>query len=235
VRGNFKDIKNILKKLKIGKVDGILADLGWRIEQVKDKEYGMSFIEEARLDMRLDKCQKLDAYEIINNYEEKELERVFREWGEIKLFKRLVKIIMERRREFPIERTTELAEIAKESLSEKRGIHPATKVFQALRIEVNDELSNLDKFLNRTFDVLKKKGRLAVISFHSLEDRLVKNFFRENARGCVCPRKIPVCVCGGDENKKLKIIAKKPLRPSTEELAGNFRARSAKLRIAEKI
>ncbi len=235
VNRNFVDIKEVLEELEIEKVDGILADLGWRIEQIEDEKYGMSFQKKARLDMRLNpEEQRVTAREIVNNWNERELVRIFWEFGEEKSSRRIAQAIVKRRRDKEIETTTELAEILKKNKKAKNiKINPATKVFQALRIAVNDELKSLEVLLSESLDVLKSGGRLVVISFHSLEDRIVKNFFRVNAGGCVCPREFPKCVC--DNASKIKIINKKAISATKDEVRKNKRSRSARLRIAEKV
>ncbi len=240
VNDNFKNIKNILAEvyarggIKFDKVDGILADLGWRIEQVQNKRYGMSFQREMPLDMRMSpETQKLTAKEIINNWEEEDLSNIFRELGGEGYFdaQKIAKKIIDSRAKEKIETTSQLAElIAGINLKIKLGINPATKVFQALRITVNEELSNLNEFLEGAVDVLEGEARLGIISFHSLEDRLVKNFFRAKARGCVCPKEIPVCVCS--QKSEVKIL--KSIKPNKKEILVNVRARSARLRIIEK-
>jgi 16S rRNA (cytosine1402-N4)-methyltransferase len=242
VNDNFKNIEEVIKKdyarggIDFNKVDAILADLGWRIEQVQDKRYGMSFQSEMPLDMRMSpETQKLTAKEIVNEWSEEELGNIFRELGGEKYFdaKKIAKKIIDSREEIVIETTTQLVRIIeKVKTAGKTGMNPATKVFQALRITVNKELSSLDIFLKSSFDVLKNKGRLAIISFHSLEDRLVKRFFRAKARGCVCPKEIPVCVC--QKERQAKIIQRKTIKESKEILKDNPRARSARMRILEK-
>ena len=242
VNDNFKNLQNIINRLyvrgdiKRKKVDGILADLGWRIEQVQDVRYGMSFQQDAPLNMRMD-GQKggLTAWEIINEWSEEELAKIFKELGEEQMAGKIAREIILQRENKKIDRTGELAELIKNIRGNKeRGKnHPATKVFQALRIVVNEELGNLNIFLEQSVELLKSKGRLAVISFHSLEDRLVKNFFRTKARGCVCPKEIPVCVC--DNEPEIKLIKRKGIKPSKEELKNNRRARSARLRVGERV
>ncbi len=242
VNDNFKNLQNIINRLyvrgdiKQDKVDGILADLGWRIEQVQDVRYGMSFQQDAPLNMRMD-GQKggLTAWEIINEWSEEELATIFKELGEEQMAGKIAREIILQRENKKIDRTGELAELIKNIRGNKeRGKnHPATKVFQALRIVVNEELGNLNIFLEQSVELLKSKGRLAIISFHSLEDRLVKNFFRAKARGCVCPKEIPVCVC--DNEPEIKLIRRKGIKPSKEELKNNRRARSARLRVGEKV
>ncbi len=242
VNDNFKNIEEVIKKdyarggIDFNKVDAILADLGWRIEQVQDERYGMSFQSEMPLDMRMSpETQKLTAQEIINGWSEEELGNIFRELGGEKYFdaKKIAKKIIDSRKETAIKTTTQLAKIIEEVKADgKTGINPATKVFQALRITVNEELSSLDIFLESSFDRLKSKGRLVIISFHSLEDRLVKEFFRAKARGCVCPKEIPVCIC--QQERQAKIVQRKVIKESKEVLRGNPRARSARMRILEK-
>jgi 16S rRNA (cytosine1402-N4)-methyltransferase len=234
VNDNFANLENILKELKIEEVSAILADLGWSSDQLIGK--GMSFQTDEPLDMRLSKKQKITAQEIVNGYEKKELERIFKEYGEEKFWKSIARKIIEVRSNRKIETTKELVEIINQAVPEKfkhGKLHPATRAFQAIRIEVNSELENLEKFIKGALETLKPKGRLAVISFHSLEDKIVKNSFRENARGCICPPNFPQCVCG--KIPKVSVITKKPVRPGKkEEMKKNPRARSAKMRVAEK-
>ena len=236
VKGNFSQIKNILGGMNVLTVDGILADLGYSSVQMEDKSYGLSFLRNAELDMRLDKNNKLTAKKIINSYDEKKLKKVLREFGEEKFAGKIAKVILKKRKNGEIRKTKELAEIIKQTIPkkfQKNGQHPATKTFQALRIEVNQELENLEKFVPQAIEILKPGGRLAIISFHSLEDRIVKNIFRENARGCICPVDFPQCRCGN--KAKIKIITKKPIIPGVEEILRNPKARSAKLRVCEKL
>lgn len=235
-KGNFSDIKNILGGMNVLAVDGILADLGYSSVQMEDESYGLSFLKDAELDMRLDKSQSLTAREIVNSYAEKDLARILREYGEEKFAGKIARAIGERRKTKEIRGTKELAEMVEKAIPkkfQKSGQHPATKTFQALRIEVNRELSNLKKFIPQAIEILKPGGRLAIISFHSLEDRIVKNIFRENARGCICPVNFPQCRCGN--KAKIRLITKKPVIPGDEEIKNNPRARSAKLRVCEKI
>ena len=233
VNDNFENLENILEIIGIEKVDAILADLGWSSDQLIGK--GMSFMQDEELDMRLSKDQKLSAKDIVNEYEQRELERIIRENGEEKFWKIITKRIVEYRKEKKIETTKELAEIVKNSIPEKfrhAKMNLATKTFQALRIEVNQELANLEKFIPQAIENLNPQGRLAIISFHSLEDRIVKNIFRENARGCICPSDFPQCVCG--KKPKISIITKKPIAPTDLEVSDNPKSRSAKLRVCEK-
>jgi 16S rRNA (cytosine1402-N4)-methyltransferase len=233
--GNFADLENILSEIEVEKVDAILADLGWSSDQVENPEYGMSFMKEAELDMRLNQSQELTAKKIVNEYSQKELEKIIREYGEEKLWKGIARKIIEYRKDKNIETTIELAEIIRNATPQKfqhGKIHPATRTFQALRIETNRELESLEKFIPVAIEKLSSKGRLAIITFHSLEDRIVKNIFRENARGCICPADFPQCVCG--KVPKINLINKKPINPTPGEVVGNPRARSAKLRVCEK-
>ncbi len=233
---NFRNLESILKELRIQKVNAILADIGYSSDQLEDEKRGISFQVNAPLDMRFDQNQELTAHKIINEYGRQDLERILREYGEEKFYKNIVKGIIEYREKKNIENTEELAEIVKSHVPDKykRGkIHPATKTFQAIRIEVNQELSSLRAFVLSAINALKPKGRLVVISFHSLEDRIVKEIFRENARGCICPENFPLCRCGN--LPKIKIITKKPIIPQEEEIKNNSRARSAKMRVCEAV
>jgi 16S rRNA (cytosine1402-N4)-methyltransferase len=233
---NFSELDEILQKHGIEKADAILADLGWRSEQIEDPAYGMSFQREAKLDMRLGKKGSLTAKEIVNEWSKEELVDIFKKYGEERHAKIAVESIEKAREKGEIQTTIQLAEIIKKSLGKfyrKSRIHPATKIFQALRIAVNDELADLEIFLQKSVDLLNPGGRLAIISFHSLEDRRVKKFFRVNAGGCICPKEFPVCVCG--KEPRLKIITRKPIISGEEELNQNPRARSAKLRIVERV
>jgi len=236
VKGNFADLSTILSNLDIKKVDGILLDLGVSSYQLKTADRGFSILADAPLDMRMNQNGGLNAYDLVNNLSEKELEKIIRDYGEEIAARRVVRAISARRKEAPIETTRELAEIVAYAIPrhlKKRKIHPATKTFQALRIAVNDELANLHKSINDGMDVLKKKGRFSVISFHSLEDRIVKNLFRSWEKGCVCPPDFPICVC--NRESKLKVLTKKPVIPGESEINSNPRARSARLRTAERI
>ncbi len=237
---NFKNIKKVVKRLqaegriKRDKVNGVLADLGWRIEQVADERYGMSFRKEMPLKMNFSGDDKvLTAEKVVNEWSEEELRNIFQSLGEEREAGRIAKKIVESRQKERIVTTTQLADLITDAKKNRNGrIHPATKVFQALRIVVNAELSNLELFLEGATDVLESEGRLVVISFHSLEDRTVKKFFRAKARGCVCPEELPVCVCG--QSNQFIILQKKGVRPSLAELKENPRARSAVLRILKK-
>ncbi len=242
VKDNFKNIDKIVvgQGTSATKVKGVLADLGWRIEQIGDPKYGLSFNVDARLNMRLGGKEEgtEDAFDIVNSWSSEDLERLFRELGEEKFSRKIAIAIKEAREEKQIQTTIELAKIIEKTVgfaSKKYGkkIHPATKVFQALRIQVNSELNNLNTFLQNAFDILQKEGRLAIISFHSIEDRIVKNFFKEQTKGCVCPKEFPICQCG--KKPRARLITKRPIISGEVELADNRRARSAKLRVVEKI
>lgn len=236
VNANFRNLTEELTKLGIEKVDAILADIGYSSDQLENKDRGISFQLESPLDMRFDQFQELTAKKIINEYDCKKLEKILREFGEEKYAGSIARGILKKRKEGIIESTKELVEIIKENVLAKycrEKIHPATKTFQAIRIEVNQELDSLRKFIPSALDALKFKGRLAIISFHSLEDRIVKEIFRINARGCICPRDFPICLC--KQEPKIRLITKKPLVSKEDELRDNPRARSAKLRVCERI
>lgn len=238
VQGNFADLSQIANTQKLHKVDGILIDLGFGSHQLDDASRGFSFQKEGPLDMRYDQQSRdLSATEIINKYPESDLIRIFRENGEERrLAKGLARAILKTRAEKPILTTIELLEIIKNVLPAKlrfRASDLARKIFQALRIEVNHELQNLEKALPQAVDLLTQGGRLVVISFHSLEDRIVKQFFLSRSKDCVCPPRFPVCRC--DAKATLRVLTRKPVRPTSKEVEKNPRARSAKLRVALKI
>lgn len=236
VNENFSRIKSVLKRLEIEKIDGAVLDLGVSSYQIDNEERGFSYMHDAKLDMRMDRTSPKSAYDVINGYSVSELTRIFYEYGEEKWSKRIAEFIEEKRKKGPVKTTGELVEIIKAAVPQgarKEGSHPAKRVFQAVRIEVNGELSILKSALEDFLDVLNPGGRLCVITFHSLEDRIVKRVFADKAKGCKCPPEFPVCVCGG--KPEIKIITKKPVLPSEEELKINSRSKSAKLRIAEKI
>jgi len=235
VNDNFKNIKEILRNLGIEKVDGILLDLGVSSYQLEEVERGFSYMKDAPLDMRMDKSSPFSAYDVVNRYSEKELERVIREYGEEKWASRIAKFIVKERKKGDIKTTSQLVEIIKKAIpasARRIGPHPAKRTFQAIRIEVNEELKDLDKALEDMVEVLRGKGRIAVITFHSLEDRIVKNTFKKLENPCTCPPGLP-CTC--DKQPLIKVITKKPILSSKEEVEENPRARSAKLRVAEKL
>ena len=235
VKDNHDNIKNILLNLGIEKVDGILLDLGVSSYQLDEATRGFSYMKEASLDMRMDKNQKLTAEYVVNNYKEEDLARIIFEYGEEKFSRRIAKNICEYRKIEPITTTTKLVEIIEKSVPKTKNSngHPAKRTFQALRIEVNNEIEPLYNTVMDSIDSLKEGGRLCIITFHSLEDRAVKNAYM-NAEGiCTCPPDLPYCVCG--KVTKGRIITKKPIIPSSEEEKDNPRSKSAKLRVFEKI
>lgn len=235
MQANFKDLEMVLDSLDISEIDGILFDLGVSSLQLDSSERGFSFRYDGELDMRMDQSSSLTAYEIVNNYPAAELIKILKEYGEERWASRIVAEIIRRRERGPIFTTKQLAEIIEQAIPKaaqrKAKIHPATKTFQALRIAVNSELENLQLGLEAGYRRLKKGGVMAVISFHSLEDRIVKNFFKEKAQSCICPPDLPVCRCG----KIVEMELFKPITPSLEELTRNPRARSARLRAARKM
>ena len=236
VNRNFSEIKAILRELDIEYIDGAVLDLGVSSYQLDNAERGFSYMHDAPLDMRMDRSIQCSAREVVNNYSEDELTKIFYEYGEEKWSRRIAKFIVEARKEREIETTGELAEIIKAAIPKKARIdggHPAKRVFQAIRIEVNGELRILEKALCDFIDVLKPGGILSVITFHSLEDRIVKKTFTRLAQGCTCPKDFPVCVCGNKPT--IKVVTRKPVLPSDQELEENSRSKSAKLRIAEKL
>lgn len=236
VHNNFHNIKQILDELDIEEVDGILMDLGVSSYQLDKGERGFSYMKDAPLDMRMNRDNEFSAYDVVNTYSEEELYRIIRDYGEEKFAKRIATFIVNARVEKNIETTLELVEIIKNAIPAKarrEGPHPAKRTFQAIRIEVNSELSILNRAIEDGVDKLSKGGRMAIITFHSLEDRIVKNKFRDLAVSCRCPREFPICVCG--EKAKVKVISRKAIEPTKEEVEINPRSRSAKLRVIEKI
>ena len=236
VHSNFYEIDSILNDLGIEKIDGMLMDLGVSSYQLDEAERGFSYMKDAPLDMRMNRDNPLSAYEVVNNYEENELYRIIRDYGEEKFAKRVAKFIVEAREVKKIETTLELVQIIKNAIPAKarrEGPHPAKRTFQAIRIEVNSELSILNRAIEDGVNRLNKGGRMAIITFHSLEDRIVKIKFKELGITCTCPREFPICVCGG--TAKVKVITRKAIDPSKEEVEENPRSRSAKLRIIEKL
>ena len=236
VHSNFQALSAVLDDLGIAKVDGMLFDLGVSSPQLDDKERGFSYMADAPLDMRMDRSEGLTAYDVVNTYDQESLKRILYTYGEERYAPKIAAAIVKRRAEKPIETTLELAEIIRgamppQALREKQ--HPAKRSFQAIRIAVNDELTAVERMLASAIDRLNPGGRLAVITFHSLEDRLVKSAMQEAAKGCICPKEFPVCVCG--RTPKVKILTRHPIVADEAELAENPRARSAKLRVAERI
>jgi len=235
VNDNYKNLKQIIYDTGFNKINGILLDLGLSSYELQDSARGFSFKGSAFLDMRFGRAGKTAA-DIINNYKAEDLIKIFKEYGEERYAKQIAQEIVIERKNNKITQTNQLVSLIDKVYQNKpkpRKIHPATKVFQALRIEVNDELNNLKQVLPQALTVLEKGGRLAVISFHSLEDRIVKEFFKREAKECLCPPQVPVCVCG--HQAQLKILTKKAIKPSIAEIESNPRSRSAKLRAALKI
>jgi len=236
IHDNFSNIKAILSELKIDKVDGILMDLGVSSHQLDEADRGFSYMHEAPLDMRMDREKSFSAYNVVNEYSFQKLFNLIRNYGEEKFAKRIAEFIVEKRNEMPIETTLQLVDIIKAAIPAKfrrEGPHPAKRTFQAIRIEVNQELEILQGAIEDSVDSLNVGGRVVIISFHSLEDRIVKNSFRSQEKPCICPKEFPVCACG--LVPKLKLINKKPVEASSQELELNPRSRSAKLRCAERI
>ena len=236
VRSNYSDMVNVLKNLGISKVDGIVLDLGVSSFQLDTPERGFTYrSEDAPLDMRMDNRQSLTAKDIVNNYSEMELFRIIRDYGEDRFAKNIAKHIVKERQIKPIETTGELNEIISKAIPQKvkvTGGHPSKRTYQAIRIELNHELDVLRDNLDDMIDMLNDDGRICIITFHSLEDRIVKSNFKKNENPCTCPSNFPVCVCGN--KSKGKVITRKPILPSDEELKSNKRSRSAKLRVFEK-
>ena len=232
---NFNDVKEVLKELSIEKIDGAVLDLGVSSYQLDCGERGFSYNEDARLDMRMDQTASFSAYNVVNEYTEQELSDLIFKYGEDRWAKRIAEFIVKERETKPIETTGELVSIIKKAVPKGArldGPHPAKRTFQAIRIEVNNELSGLSKAVEDFIDVLAPGGRLCIITFHSLEDRIVKTVYSQAQKGCVCPENLPVCMCG---KKPLgKVVTRKPIVPSEKELEENPRARSAHLRIFEK-
>lgn len=236
VNENFQSLERVLRDMEIENLGGVLADLGCSSPQFDDPERGFSYMHDARLDMRMDTSAALDAYEVVNSYSEDELRRIIYEYGEERFAPKIASAIVKRRQSAPIETTYQLSDLIKSAIPPQKradGPHPAKRTFQAIRIEVNRELDCIRPIIDCAARRLVKGGRIAIISFHSLEDRIVKQGYNANANGCTCPRDFPVCVC--NNKPKFTILTKKPILPSDEELEANPRSRSAKLRVAEKI
>lgn len=236
VRGNYEDAVSILNDMGIESISGMVLDLGVSSYQFDEADRGFSYREDARLDMRMDQRDSISAYEVVNDYPEMELYRIIRDYGEDKFAKNIAKHIVRERAIAPIETTGRLAEIVKQAIPAKlreNGGHPAKRTFQAIRIEVNRELDILKNSINGLIDILEPGGRLCIITFHSLEDKIVKSAFRTAENPCICPKEFPVCVCG--RKSKGKVITRKPIVSGKEELEMNNRAHSAKLRVFEAI
>ena len=235
VRSNYCEIDKVLKELNVEKVDGLFLDIGVSSYQLDNLERGFSYKSDAPLDMRMDTRQELTAADVVNTYSENELFKIIKDYGEDKFAKNIAKHIVLARKEKPLETTKELSEVIKRAIPMKvqaKGGHPAKKTFQAIRIEVNQELTVLKESIDKMIDLLKPNGRICIITFHSLEDRIVKTKFRENENPCTCPPNFPVCVCG--KKSKGKVITRKPIIPSEDEIEENKRAKSSKLRIFER-
>lgn len=237
VKSNFSELDTVLFELGIEKVDGVLMDLGVSSFQLDTPVRGFSYNTEARLDMRMNVQNPFSAYELVNTYSEAELKRIIFNYGEEKFAPLIAKKIVSAREVKPIETTTELADIIKSAIpvaaAKKEAQHPAKRTFQAIRIEVNHELDVISPAIDTAVNRLNEGGRIVIMTFHSLEDRLVKTKFNDYAKGCICPPDFPVCVCGN--KAKLKVITKKPITASNRELELNSRSKSAKLRVAEKV
>lgn len=236
VHSNFCELADVLDRLSIPLVDGMLFDLGVSSPQLDDAQRGFSYMADAPLDMRMDRSQSLSAYEVVNGWPQEELRRILYDYGEERYAPQIAAAMVRRREKQSIETTMELVEVIRsampaQALREKQ--HPAKRSFQAIRIAVNDELRAVDRMLQVAFDRLKPGGRIAIITFHSLEDRIVKSRMQAAARGCICPPKFPVCVCG--RKPVVRLVTRKPVVSGEEELEENPRARSAKLRVAEKL
>ena len=236
IRSNYCNMKKELNRHGITSVDGIVLDLGVSSDQLDNAQRGFTYREDVPLDMRMDQRNSRTAKDIVNTYSEQELFRIIRDYGEDRFAKNIAKNICAARMEKPVETTGELTEIIKKSIPAKMrmtGGHPAKKTFQAIRIELNQELEVLKNSLDDMIDLLNDEGRICVITFHSLEDRIVKTIFRRNENPCTCPPDFPVCVCG--KKSKGKVITRKPILPSEEELEENTRSKSAKLRVFERM
>lgn len=235
VNDNFANLDNILLELNIQKVDGILADLGVSSYQIDEASRGFSFMHNSRLDMRMNKAQELDAYKVINTYSENQLAQIMFDYGEERNARQIARKIVKQRATKPIETTFELRDIVVDSYPPKfqNKTSLPNKVFQAIRIEVNNELNDLPVAVEKMLNALNKNGRLCIITFHPLEDRIVKNAFKLHATNCICPPKIPKCICG--HKADIKLITRHPIAPTENEQLANSRSTSAKLRIAEKL
>ncbi len=235
VHDNFCNIKSQLQQLNVEAVNGVLLDLGVSSFQLDEPSRGFSYMHDSKLDMRMDVRKSKSAYSIVNTYDEKTLTTLIQDFGEERWAKRIAQFIVAERKEKPIETTFELVSVIKKAIPKevrKDGAHPAKRTFQAIRIEVNEELNILKQAIFDICDMLETNGRIAIITFHSLEDRIVKNAFRELEDPCACPREFPMCMCG--KKSKGKVITRKPILPSENEVELNHRSRSAKLRVFEK-
>lgn len=236
VHNNFRNLEAILQEQHAPLVDGVVFDLGVSSHQIDTAERGFSYMQDAPLDMRMDESAKFSAYDVVNTYSEDDLDRIFHDYGEERWARRIAQFIVKERKAKPIETTGELVDIickaVPKAVRRKENGHPAKRVFQAIRIEVNDELGILENAFKTAVHHLKPGGRIAIITFHSLEDRIAKQTLKQMARGCICPPELPVCVC--HHKPEIKILGK-PIQATSDELAHNSRSKSAKLRIAEKL
>ena len=236
VKSNYSEIASVVKSLGYEKIDGLLLDLGVSSYQLDTAERGFSYNADAPLDMRMDNTRPFSAYNVVNEYSAEELKKIIYDYGEERFAPRIASAIVAKRQIAPIETTGELVDIIKGAMPAgalNGGHHPAKRTFQAIRIEVNGELAVIEPAIRNAVGIMNEGGRVAIITFHSLEDRIVKQTYADLASGCTCPRNFPVCVCG--KKPTVKVITKKPILPSSEELEVNPRSRSAKLRVAEKI
>ncbi|MBO5203814.1 MAG: 16S rRNA (cytosine(1402)-N(4))-methyltransferase RsmH [Clostridia bacterium] len=236
VRSNFYEVKEVCERLGVEAIDGLLLDLGVSSYQLDTPERGFSYMADAPLDMRMDKRGALTAYDVVNGYPEEKIKKILYEYGEERFSAAIAAAIIRERQKKPIETTLELSNIIKYAIppfAREGGHHPSKRSFQAIRIEVNGELDVIEPAIRDAASLLRRGGRIAVITFHSLEDRIVKQTFASLAQGCTCPKSFPVCVC--NNKPTVKIITRKPILPSAEELEENPRSRSAKLRVAEKL
>ncbi|QXM05806.1 16S rRNA (cytosine(1402)-N(4))-methyltransferase RsmH [Crassaminicella indica] len=236
VHSNFSNIKNVLESLNIDGIDGIILDLGVSSYQLDEGSRGFSYMQDAPLDMRMDRRNDFCAKDVVNGYTEDELTRIIKEYGEERWAKRIAHFIVNERKKKTIETTKELVEIIKSAIpaaARRDGPHPAKRTFQAIRIEVNNELGIIEQTIRDVSEKLNSGGRICIITFHSLEDRIVKNTFKDLSTACKCPPELPICQCGG--KAVLKRITKKPILPSDLEIEMNPRSRSAKLRVAQKV
>ena len=236
VQSNYSDIASVLEELEIDEIDGALLDLGVSSFQLDNPERGFSYMNDAPLDMRMSQSDSFTAADVVNDYDKKELTNIISKYGEERWASRIADFIVKAREDKPLESTFELVDVIKAAIpasARRTGPHPAKRTFQAIRIEVNDELGQLERAVEEFCDVLAPKGRLCIITFHSLEDRIVKDIFNQRANPCTCPKEFQVCVCG--KKADIKKVTGKPIVSSEEELEVNPRARSAKLRVAQKI
>ncbi len=235
IQSNFSHIDEVLDSLQINMVNGFIFDLGVSSYQLDESERGFSYMNDGKLDMRMDRRQSLSAYEVVNTYEEKDLEKIINDYGEERWASRIASFICSKRVNHPIETTNDLVQVIKAAIpagARRTGPHPAKRTFQAIRIEVNNELEILQSTIEKSINHLKPGGRLGIISFQSLEDRIVKNVFKEMEKDCICPPDIPICVC--NHRQSVRRVGK-AIRPSAEEIKNNPRARSAVLRVVEKV